>query len=77
MQEIKVIFALAEFLKYQSLNEEETVSMFDMAQKIFDNYRQQRAKQARRFLMRYMSRQEDLLLGKVHNYFDLWQARCH
>jgi hypothetical protein len=56
IQEIKVIFALAEFLKYQAANEEETVSMFDMAQNIFDTFRQQRSKQIRKFLARYMSR---------------------
>lgn len=70
-----MIFALAEFLKYQAANEEETVSMFDMAQNIFDIFRQQHSKLIRKFLARYMSRQHDLLQAKYRQMFVVWHAR--
>ena len=75
VDEIRVTFALAEFLKYQSSNEEETVSMLDMAQNIFESYKQSKAKVLRRVLSRFMRSEQQKLILLVRTKFDLWQAR--
>ena len=37
--EVKMVFALADFFKFQSANEEDPVNIFDMASAIYDIYR--------------------------------------
>jgi flagellar biosynthesis/type III secretory pathway ATPase len=70
--EIRVTFALAEFLKYQATNGEETVSMLDMAQNILESYKQSKTKILRRVLSRYMRTEQQNLLYSLRAKFDLW-----